>query len=160
MGHIQCLGFKLVNCGIVVRRDSGPCHSGGQTRCSTKVIQSSVSTHQLEGQGTLAWGVTGQFKHSLTTAAHTGDCSVTDASTATKTHVYSLIRQAQWNDSRRVGYIPTCPYILPAISFPAWRVWKLLFQMQRKSENRKPDAHIKYCGHIMCFHNKQFQKFS
>lgn len=37
-----------------MKRDSGPCHSGEQRKCSTKVIQSSISTQQLEGQGTLA----------------------------------------------------------------------------------------------------------
>lgn len=37
-----------------MRRDSEPCHSGEQTQCSTKFIQSSISTQQLEGQGNLA----------------------------------------------------------------------------------------------------------
>lgn len=31
---------------------------------------------------------------------------------------------------------PTWPYILPAISFPACKVWKLVFQMQRKSGDK------------------------
>lgn len=32
---------------------------------------------------------------------------------------------------------PTWPYILPAISFPACKVWKLVFQMQRKSRDKR-----------------------
>ena len=49
-----CVNFKTVNCHKVVRRDSEPYHSGEQTQCFTKVIQSSISTQQLGGQGTLA----------------------------------------------------------------------------------------------------------
>lgn len=50
----QRISFYTVNCNKVVRRDSEPCHSGEQTQCSTKFIQSSISTQQLEGQGNLA----------------------------------------------------------------------------------------------------------
>lgn len=49
-----CVISKIVNCYEVVRRDCEPFHSGEQTQCSAKVIQSSISTQQLEGQGTLA----------------------------------------------------------------------------------------------------------
>lgn len=101
----QRISFHIVNRDKVVRRDSEPCHSGEQTQCSTKFIQSSISTQQLEGQGN---------------SARDSNTLLGPGYSIPKTHLWSSVYQINYwisqslEETQLLCYIyfkaiPTCP---------------------------------------------------